>query len=364
MVGLVESLHQRISTLGGLFNRYDLNKTSGLTCFIYKSIRKTTDISTLGINFALSTFSPFLPQIEESKRRNQWFSILNGLIGDHLIATENPLAMGMTWHHDNQKISPEEAARICIEKNGQPLFLIHGLCMNDQLWNRNGHDHGEALKEGNQFTPIYIRYNTGLPIYKNGQQLAQMLKVYRDALNEEKQFHVLCHSMGGLVMRSALYHGEVLKHGWHRSLQKIIFLGTPHQGAVLEKTGNLIDYLVSINPYSAPFLKLTNLRSHGIKNLRLGTITQNHLSIQLPNNIKCYAFAAQTGTDKSHQLQQSLICDGLVSIDSALGRHRDSKKVIRFSTSNQFVFNQVNHMDLLSNHAVYTQIETILNQSA
>lgn len=357
-------MHQRISTLGGLFNRNDINKTNGLTGFIYKTIRKTTDISNLGINFALSTFSPFLPQVEESKRRNQWLSILNGLIGDHLIATENPLAMGMTWHHENQRITPQEAARICKEKNGQPLFLIHGLCMNDQLWNRGGHDHGEALKEGNQFIPIYIRYNTGLPIYQNGQQLAQMFKAFREALPEKIECHVLCHSMGGLVMRSALYHGEVLKQVWLKYLQKIIFLGTPHQGAVLEKTGNLIDYLISINPYSAPFLKLTHLRSHGIKNLRHGTVTENHLSIQLPSNIKCYAFAAQTGDDASHQLQQSLIGDGLVSIDSALGRHKDSKKVIHFSANKQFIFNQINHMDLLSNHAVYSQIETILNQSA
>ena len=276
VIDLVESMHQRIFSLGGLLNRGDLNKTTGLTRFIYQTIRTTTQLSIKGIDLALSQFTPASVEFKSSHQRNQWISMLNGVMGDHLTATNNPLALKMSWHHQAASVTPQQMAKRCIELGGQPLLLIHGLCMNDQLWTRNGHDHGHELAKTKHIIPIYVRYNSGLAVYQNGQQLAQWLQPFLQALPAKTTCDVLCHSMGGLVMRSAMDIASKNNQTWHNRINKVAFLGTPHQGAVLEKTGNLIDYITSISPYSAPFTKLTKVRSHGIKNLRHGTVTEQH----------------------------------------------------------------------------------------
>ncbi len=358
VVDLVEAMHQRISTLGGILNQGDLNKTTGLTGFIYNTIRQTTALSIKGIDLALATFSPMVSKSKQSQTNETWRSILNGVLGDHLANTNNPLALTMTWHHQDQELTPVEVAELCNEQSGQPLLLIHGLCMNDRMWRREGHNHGVQLQQTNHMIPIYLRYNSGLAVYDNGLLLEHLFKQFFNALNPEKSCDVLCHSMGGLVLRSAMHVAQETSNEWYKRLGKAVFLGTPHQGAVLEKTGNVIDYLISINPYSAPFAKLGHKRSHGIKNLRHGTITADHQTIQLPKGVDCYAFAAST-QDNAHQKHQQWIGDGLVSVDSALGGHKHPEREVLFKKSQKRVVENVSHMGLLSDPHVFRLLQEI-----
>ncbi len=358
VVDVVEAMHQRIISLGGLLNRGDLNQTTGITAWVYKTIRKTTALSFKGLDLAAATFSPLLPATTLGRQRNQWVAILNGLLGDHLAATNNPLAQAMTWHHNGQNISPHQAAKLCNQQAGQPLLLIHGLCMNDEMWLRDGHNHGVALQQSHAMIPIYVRYNSGLAVYENGLLLERMLTAFARQLNAEKKCAVLCHSMGGLVFRSALHSGDKKHASWLKSMDKAVFLGTPHQGAVLEKSGNIIDYLISINPYSAPFTQVVKVRSHGIKNLRHGTVTPDHQTIQLPADIDAFALAASTHKD-GHSLHHKWIGDGLVSVDSALGGHKHPDREVVFKTENKHTFNNLSHMGLLSDDRVLQHLQTI-----
>jgi len=363
VVDLVEAMHQRIATMGGSLNTGDLNRTSGITGFVYRRIRQTSRLITGGLGLALRTIPPLSSNAEHSPTRLNWLAILNGVMGDHLQNTGNPLGMPMSLQLQRQSVSAEQAAISCGNQTGQPLLLIHGLCMNDRLWNRQGHDHGQALHLDARMTPIYLRYNSGLAVYQNGQQLAAILQQIFTHLPDDKQLHVLCHSMGGLVMRSAIHLAEQAGEQWPERLGKVVFLGTPHQGAVLEKTGNLIDYLLSINPYTAPFAKLGHVRSHGIKNLRHGTITPDHQTIQLPACVAGYALAASTPVE-GHQWHQKWIGDGLVSVDSALGGHRHPEREVLFRASHKYTFEQVSHMGLLSDQRVYQTLRKIfLNES-
>jgi hypothetical protein len=50
--------------------------------------------------------------------------------------------------------------------------LLHGLCMNDLQWRRAGHDHGRALARDLDYTPVYLRYNSGLHISTNGRRFS------------------------------------------------------------------------------------------------------------------------------------------------------------------------------------------------
>lgn len=367
---LVESMHQRIATLGGVLNPQNTERTSGLTGFIYRRIQQTTNLVTQGVDLAIKSFSPWLPALKDNPTRQQWLAVLNGVIGDHLHATNNPLALPMTWQHQFHTLSPQQTAEIATQNNRQPLLLIHGLCMNDHLWRRPNHDqsyhdHGHALQQDLGLSPIYLRYNTGQAVFDNGQQLAAQLREFCRHLPADIQLHVLCHSMGGLVMRSAMHLAELNGDDWHKKLGKVVFLGTPNQGAVLEKTGHLIDYLLSINPYSAPFAKLGQLRSQGIKNLRHGTITHDtitgeHQAIQLPAGVDAYALAASTKlADK--QERQNWLGDGLVCVQSALGEHPKAGREIHFKASHKNTFKQVNHMQLLSDQQVYHTVKSILS---
>ena len=357
-------MHQRIYSLGGLLNQGDLDKTTGLTRFIYQTIRGTTYLSIKGIDFALSKFNPSLPKFQDSKERNKWISMLNGVMGDHLATSNNPLALDMSWHYQGAEVSPLQIADICAEQDGQPLLILHGLCMNDEMWLRNGHDHGVELQKTRNMIPIYVRYNSGLAVYQNGIKLANMLDLFFSALPQDKSSDVLCHSMGGLVLRSAMHIATKSNSQWLQRINQVVYLGTPHQGAVLEKTGNLIDYLISINPYSAPFTKLVKIRSHGIKNLRHGTVTKDHQTIQLPAHIESYAIAASTkdvGLGKTHHMHLKWIGDGLVSVDSALGGHKHPDREVLFKAQNKTTFENVSHMGLLSSQRVYSRLQTIFN---
>jgi len=110
--------------------------------------------------------------------------------------------------------------------------------LNDRHWHRDGHDHGAALARDLGYTPLYLHYNTGLHISTNGRAFAdllQMLVAEWPAPLEE--LVIIGHSMGGLVSRSACYYGAFNGHDWLRHLRKLIFLGTPHHGTPMERTG-------------------------------------------------------------------------------------------------------------------------------
>jgi hypothetical protein len=93
-------------------------------------------------------------------------------------------------------------------------------------------------------------------------------------------------------------------------LRKLVFLGTPHHGSALERAGKRVDYLLGISPYTAPFVALGGIRSAGIQGLGDGRIGTDEALAALPEGVACHAVAGV----------QQLDSDGLVSVDSALGR--------------------------------------------
>ena len=113
---------------------------------------------------------------------------LNGVIGDHLVASANPLAITMSVTHGGDRVAldaralatpfPASPARVVV--------LVHGLCMNDLQWTRNGHDHGAALARDLGCLPLYLRYNTGRHISTNGHEFAYLLELMWSSWPEPK----------------------------------------------------------------------------------------------------------------------------------------------------------------------------------
>jgi pimeloyl-ACP methyl ester carboxylesterase len=248
--------------------------------------------------------------------------------------------------------------------------------MNDVQWLRRGHNHGEALAADLGITPIYLRYNTGLHISENGRQLASLLQALVSQSPCPAELYLVAHSMGGLVSRSACYYAELSGQRWTEQLRKMIFLGTPHHGALLERGGNWIDVILDSNPFSAPFSRLGKIRSCGITDLRYGNIIDEDWNSrdrfdmagdqrrpqQLPQNVSCYAIAASTIGD-TENFSDDLLGDGLVAVDSALGEHKNPQCDLGLAAGNYWVGRGLNHMDLLNDPEVYRTLLKFMSRT-
>jgi pimeloyl-ACP methyl ester carboxylesterase len=263
--------------------------------------------------------------------------------------------------------------------NGKVLVLIHGLCMNDLQWQSAAEDGtvadlGRTLADALGYTPVYVRYNTGLHTSENGHllayQLAQMAQHWPVPVEE---ITVVAHSMGGLVTRSAVASAQQCGATWPKLLKNIVFLGTPHHGAPLERAGNWIDTLLGSTPYTRPFSRLVQLRSAGITDLRYGHVVdadwQGHdrfrrkpdtrVPVPLPEEITCFTVAATVAGARS-ALAERLLGDGLVPLNSALGQHDEARRTLTFAKTSQRVLYRLNHMELLSAPQVGAQLVTWL----
>jgi pimeloyl-ACP methyl ester carboxylesterase len=237
------------------------------------------------------------------------------------------------------------------------MLFVHGLCLNDGHWTRDGHNHGHALATDLGYAPLYLRYNTGLPIADNGRALAGMLESLLQNWPEQPVELVIAgHSMGGLVARSACHHGSLAGHDWLQHLNKLVSIGTPHHGAPLERGGSWLEYAMDFSPYATPFTRITTKRSAGITDLRHGSITDTMQDfVPLPEDVDCYAMAATLGK-KQTRVGERLTGDGLVPLDSALGRHRDSACTLMYPEERQWIGYETGHLALLGDPKVYAQL--------
>lgn len=344
------------------------------TATVYRQVRQLTHLAGTGIDGLLGWLTPSLIKNRGWRGREPVVAVLNGVLGDYLHNTENPLAIEMELRcrgltlPDNQP----EMKELLPNPGGRLVLLVHGLCMSDQLWQRNSHDHGAALERDSGYTPVYLRYNSGLHISTNGRQLSDQLEAL--LLNWPvaiEQVNLLCHSMGGMVVRSALYYADKNDHNWPSLVAKIVFLGTPHHGAPLERGGHWFHLLLGSSGFLAPFSSLGRIRSAGITDLRHGNLLDQDWNgvdrfthsadirnpVPLPDSIECYALAATIGKRES-DVTDRLLGDGLVPINSALGIHQNPHFNLAFKPENQVILRGMNHLDLLNSAKVYQQIQT------
>lgn len=361
---LVEKVHHTIQLKHPPLGASRAATTNGLTGLVYRSIRGTTRLVGKGLDAGLTPLIALLPETASYARRDALIAAINGLYGDHLLETGNPLATQMSFRYRGKPLNPEQPDGLTDAK-GKVLLFVHGLCLNEGHWTRDGINQGEALARELGYTPLYLRYNTGLPIAANGGGLAGMLEQLVHNWPEPLSELVIAgHSMGGLVARSACHYGRLAGHDWLKHHQKLVFIGTPHLGAPLERGGNWIDYAMDLSPYSAPFTRLAKKRSAGIVDLRHGSITfESQDFVPLPTNVECYAIAA-TLAKKPSRIHERLIGDGLVPIDSALGRSRDPDRTLKIPENHQWLGFGTGHVELLGSAGVYAQLRDWLVKKA
>ena len=372
LTDLVEAMHERIARVPGLGSPAPDGRTGGISGLVYKTIRGVTRVVGGSTDALLGLLAPALGPDDPSPQRDAIVAALNGVLGDHLAATSNPLATTMAFRRDGRALVLETAAlrSRMPDAGGRLLVLLHGLCMNDLQWTREGHDHGAALARDLGYTPVYLHYNSGLHISVNALMLARQMELLVDQWPcPVERLVLLGHSMGGLVARSALHHAAQTGQRWPKRLDDLVLLGTPHHGAPLERAGHWIDIVLGATPYAAPFARLGKVRSAGITDLRHGNLVDadwvgrdrfasgadRRQPVPLPRSVRCYAAAATIG-ETGEDLKDRLLGDGLVPLDSALGRHPDPAHALVFAEARQWVGHGMNHLDLLKRAEVHARL--------
>ena len=362
---LVEEMHRNIARLSPPLGTAPGGRAPGISGLVYSAVRGITR----GVGGAWNLAERALPATARTldPRREAWIAALNGVWGGHLAARGNPLAITMALRDHGLPLVLDRAVLRAAwgTRPRKLLILIHGLCMNDLQWRRQGHDHGRLLADAAGYTPLYLHYNSGRHISENGRELAALLQGLVEAWpGPIEEIALLGHSMGGLMARSACHYAEAADLAWRRKLRRIAFLGTPQHGAPLERAGNWFDNVLALSPYFAPFTRLGRSRSSGIKDLRHGNLVDedwsathdatprdHRLFLPLPARVPCHAVAASRQHAPAGDIKR-LRGDGLVPVNSALGRHEDPARSLDFAASDMALIFDCDHFDLLSNDAV------------
>ncbi len=365
-------MHAAITHLPSAIGRPAPAATTGVPGFVYRNIRGVARLVGSGIDRSLGALAPAFGTGSRSSQREAALAIINGVLGDHLEASGNPLAIQMQFRRDGVRLPPIAGVlgADLPEASGKLLVQVHGLCMNDLQWKLRGHDHGAALTRDLGYSRVHLNYNSGRHVSANGADFARLLEQLVDAWPVPvEELVLLCHSMGGLVARSALDNAESIGLGWARLPTRLVFLGTPHHGAPLERAGSWIDTLVGLTPYSLPLVRLGKLRSAGIQDLRHGNLhgQQGHdgegdarvdrrKPMPLPSHVEAYAIAVSTGPAPAAGGNAVSRGDGLVPIASALGQHRRREFDLRIPRQKRWVGYGIGHLEMLGDAKVYRRI--------
>jgi len=212
-------------------------------------------------------------------------SALNGVFGDELRASGSALAISMGLYAGQVPLALTGEAlrglppRVCV--------FIHGLACDEQSWAQRSDawrespwadalaagepmQYGALLAHEFGLGAVYLRYNTGLAIDDNAQQLAALLTQAASAAPQVREWVLIGHSMGGLVARRAHALAAAAGLAWAARTPMIVCLGSPHQGAPLEQLGQLATAVLNVSEVTKPLARIANARSQGIKDLRGG----------------------------------------------------------------------------------------------
>lgn len=279
-----------------------------------------------------------------------WHSALNGLVGDYLHQNDSHLAQDM------QYLVPHEPA------GGHLVVFVHGLCCDESYWHSMAERHwGDAqmnypkrLSERG-YTPVYVRYNSGLSLADNGRALNAALEALCAQWPESvESLTLLGHSMGGLLSRSAVHEGVAQSSHWVSTLERVVCLGTPHQGSAVERGAELVRQGLHWHPVTRPVADVVGLRSTGIRNLAEGHIGEG---VDWPEPVALDYVFASVAPEEASAVSRS-VGDFLVDVGS--GSAKEDTRYAEHQRAGRYFLGGINHMQLLNHPRVAGVIESLL----
>ncbi|MFT4520103.1 MAG: pimeloyl-ACP methyl ester carboxylesterase [Halioglobus sp.] len=408
---IAEGMYRNIAATPWPLGEAPQGRTTGIAGLVHESIRRVNGVARSTSNQILEHIAPGLDHtLQPGPHREAIISAVNGVCGDHLEERGNTLAIPMRLrvllpplpaHKEpsDQSTSAQqqsteqqipfahlfEAEKRSVEIYPQPdamlehsfrpgkrlLIMAHGLCMNDREWTSHQHNHAEALAQSNDYTPVYLLYNSGLNVSTNGRELCEQLTGLLNAWPVPvDSITFIGFSMGGLLARSAMNIAEVDGHAWLDKVDKAIYVGTPHHGAAMERGGYWLQKSLTYSPYTAPLSALGRIRSAGITDLRHGNVrdedwlhhdehedNSDHRSpMPLAEGIEHYAIAATSSEYHEEQIEE-LSGDGLVHPSSATGLHENKDFNLNFPEGHTKILYDLGHLAMLHDSRVLEQLK-------
>ena len=353
----------------------------GITSLVYGSLRTAIVVAGGAARLAarcVPADTAERPRGSTAELAEMAVAALNGWAGERLEHHGNPLATKMGVRHRGRSVAPERTALAAAFPDATPrvAVFVHGLASSETMWNLHAERHygdrhtnyGSRLQADLGYTPLYVRYNSGLHISDNGRQLAQLLDRVVSAWPVPiDELLIVGHSMGGLVARSGCHYGQEAGLGWVDRVRHVVFLGSPHLGAPLEKVTNAATWLLGLTDVTRPFADALNTRSVGIKDLRFGAVLDDHwrdadLDALLENRTSHvpllpganHYFVAATLTRSPRHPVAVAIGDLLVREASAFGRGR--VRQLQFPIEHGRHVGAMHHLALLNHPDLYEQM--------
>jgi pimeloyl-ACP methyl ester carboxylesterase len=303
------------------------------------------------------------PPISIAPRGAAVIGVLDGLIGDALEREQSALQEPMSIRVAGRAVAPEDVP------NAGPrvVVFVHGLMETEFSWGRD--PYGDRL-EG--WTPVYLRYNTGRHISRNGASLDELLsELVATWPVEIERIALVGHSMGGLVARSACHQASQRDARWVTKVRHVVSLGTPHMGAPLAQSVHYLSAALHALPETRPFAAFFRRRSGGIRDLRQGSLVDADWRDCDPDALRARAceevpllegathcFVSATVTRDPRHPVGRLLGDSLVLAPSASGRSRTRR--LGFRDEDGLHIGGANHFALLRHPQVYEQLRTWL----
>ena len=282
-------------------------------------------------------------------------SALNGAFGDHLAAHNNLLAIDMAIHVHGAPLPLDAGSlRSAFPDAGTGLCIfVHGLGCDEHCWetSRNAPDSEihfcHQLHNDFAYTPLCLRYNSGLPIAENCAQLADLLEeLLANWPQPASKLLLVGHSMGGLIALGACDQATAAGMQWPQATRMLICLGSPHLGSPLERLGHWTNSALNLSKVTFPLGKIAAARSQGVKDLRHGPGAPH--ATRHPHTIAFRFLGASLAEDVEHPISEFL-GDGLVPLSSAIAHAIEGDVQCA-------KLGKLGHMALLNDARVYRQI--------
>lgn len=292
-------------------------------------------------------------------------AFVNGMYGDRLAAMGHPFAGPMVLRQDGADVppTPQGLAAAYPAATDRLAVFLHGLMETEDSWRFRALpqygdatiSYGSRLAADGGFTPVWVRYNTGRAVAENGRDLAHLVKAVVEGWPVPVRDIVLVgHSMGGLVLHSALAQAE---GSWPELVHSTVTLGTPYLGAPLERGAKaLADRVTPIA--QARWLKGTiDSRSVGIRDLGegLGAHEELYPGGSGPSSHCRHFLVFGALLPKERGRWQEFAGDVLVPIPSASGGY-DVARLPEGGVATVVSIPRVHHLALLNHPAVYERL--------
>ena len=345
---------------------------------IYGALRAAATGLGRGVSAAAALTVPASTQdLSRTPRGANLVGAVNGIVGDRLAEEGSGAAIRMAVRVDGRDLALKADVLAAAYPDATPkvAVFLHGLCGSEHSWTPPGRPElafGTRLRADLGYTPVFVRYNSGLHVSANGRALSAVLEELVAGWPTEATDVVLIgHSMGGLLARSACHYGSREQTGWTARVKHVITLGTPHLGAPLEKVVNAATNGLNLLAETRSFATFLNRRSAGIKDLRFGAVVdedwldrdpdaflQDHtIPVPLLKTARHHALAATVTADRGHPAGR-VLGDLLVRVPSATGQGR--RRSLPFELEPDHHVGGLHHLRLLHHPAVYDRIRSRL----